>query len=63
MNCQKACFGMLRLQPFMHHYSSRSELFCRIENLDYEEIMKVGQRRNSLGPGSGLGNLVAISEA
>ena len=57
MNSRKVCFGMLRLQPFVHHYLPQSGLFHRIESLDYEEIMKVRQRRNSSGSGCGLRGL------
>jgi len=56
MNCRKVHFGMLRLQPFMYHYSSRSKLSHRIESLYYEETMKRKNRGNSLGPGCGLRN-------
>ena len=60
MNCRRVHFGMPRLQRFMHHYLPQSELFRRIENLDYGEIMKVRQRRNSSGKGSGLGRLGSV---
>ena len=52
MNSRKVHFSMPRLQPFMHQYSPQSELFHRIENLDYEEIMK---DRGEIVWGQGLG--------